>query len=130
MNAFSSLLLLLHLLRLLLFFLVLFSLIFISFFEALCYVLQTITNFRNFRWNTRMFFLPLSLGKVVFRTLNQSCAGLCQTLNKILFSLWSFKLSAICSQICPHSGFPPFREYGWNNNITLIELYHDLLPNT
>ena len=69
MNAFSSLLLLMHLLLPFLYFLILLSLIFISFFElSIMYVLQTLINFRNFRWNTRStFFLSLSLGKVVFQ---------------------------------------------------------------
>ena len=80
------------------------------------YVLQTLINFRNFRWNTRTLSSSLCcLAKLFFRTLNRFRTDLCETLNKILSSLWPFKLFAICSQTRPRSGLTLFCEYGWNS---------------
>lgn len=57
------------------------------------------------------------LARLLFRTLNQSGTGLCEILNKILSSLWSFKLFAIYSQTRPPCRLPLFWKYSSNSNI-------------
>ena len=63
------------------------------------------------------------LAKLFFRALNWSRTDFCETLNKILSYLWSFKLSGIFSKTRPRPGLPLYCEYGSNNKISFNKIW-------